>query len=365
MRITNKNTAWLGAALARFVLIGSRFVRPTQDDRQALVRPIEKMLSSMNGSVALSALMLAAAACDSDGATGDAGALSTLLPIELSLPDANWFPESLTAAHDGSLFVGSLGGRGIAKFAPGSDRVTSFVAAGVVKNVAGVLADDANGLLYACDNDLSVTPYAATLRSFDLATAAPEASYPFPSAGFCNDMAFDANGNMFITDSFGKVLELTKGGAALHTWSSDPLLAPSSATGLGADGIAFDGTGNFYVSAFSDNRLLRIPVNADGSAGTLATVTVTPALANPDGMRLVDATTLLVAEGAGNRLSKVSVTGMTATAAPIVNRLNLPTSVVTSQGQYWISEGQIPILTGAIAGPPALPFLVRRFPADI
>jgi len=227
------------------------------------------------------------------------------------------------------------------------------------------MVDDAKSLLYACDNDLGVSPVQATVRTFDLASGTPKTAYPFSAGGFCNDFTLDGSGNLFVTDSFGKIWTLPKGGTALSVWSSDALLAPSSSSGFGADGIAFDGTGAFYVNAFSDSRLLRIPVQADGSAGAAQSITVSPALSNPDGMRVIDANTLLVVEGGANRLTKVAVSGANGTATPLVSRLDTPTSVVTAGARYWITEGQLPHFLGAVSGPPALPFLVRSFPVEM
>jgi hypothetical protein len=77
-------------------------------------------------------------------------------------------------------------------------------------------------------------------------------------------------------------------------------------------------------------------------------------------MRLIDSDTLLVVEGSG-RLPKIVVSGDKATASVLVNRLDAPTSVVTVNGQNWVSEGQLGVFLGAVEGPPHLPFLVRRF----
>jgi sugar lactone lactonase YvrE len=296
------------------------------------------------------------------GSAGATGSVGPTDPLELDLPGGTFYPESLTAAKDGTIFVGSLGGEGIVKFAPGSDGATSFVPQGSVKAITGVLADDASGSLYACETDLAASPYKTGVRTFDLATGAPKASYPIAGAGLCNDLAFDASGNLFITDSFGKIHKLAKGGTSFEVWCKDALLAPSSANGFGADGIAFDGKSSFYVNAFSDNRLLRIPIKADGSADAATIITVTPALSSPDGMRLIDESTLLVAEGAG-RLTKVVVNGSTGAATTLASRLDSPTSVVTVGSHYWITEGQLGHFLGSVAGPPLLPFLVRSFSA--
>ena len=235
-----------------------------------------------------------------------------------------------------------------------------FIGTGVVRSVAGVLVDDDSSLLYVCDNDLSPTnPGLPVVRSFRLQDGAPVASYPFAAGGFCNDLAFDGQKNLFVADSAGKIHRLEKGGSTLAVWSSAPLLAPSSPQGYGADGIVWDGASSLYVNTFSDSRLLRFPINADGSAGTPVSLTVTPALSSPDGMRLIDGNTLLLVEGAG-RLTRVAVSGATASATVLKDQLNGPTSVVRYDQAAWITEGQLGHLFGSIAGPPSAPFLVRR-----
>src|SRR5205807_6132235 len=54
-------------------------------------------------------------------------------------------------------------------------------------------------------------------------------------------------------------------------WKADPLLQPHGSPPFGANGVAFDRTESYlYVANTADDRVLRIPVNADGSAGTVA-----------------------------------------------------------------------------------------------
>lgn len=297
---------------------------------------------------------------------GDAGSLGPR-PTELAqldLPGATFFPESITAAKDGTLFVGSIAGAGIVKFEAGTRARKTFAAPGSVKGIAGVFADDDTNTLFACDVDSQATPTTSVVRAFDLASGAVKASYPFLTTGFCNDFTRDTAGNVYVTDSLGKVYLLKKGAPALVAWSTDVKLAPTAPGGFGADGISFDGTSAVYVNTFSDNGLVRIPIQADGSAGAATTITVTPALSSPDGMRQIDATTLLIVEGAG-RLSRVKVTGATGQSTPIVNRLDSPTGVAVTGGSYWVTEGQLGRLFFNPTGtPPNLPFFVRRFDAQ-
>ena len=280
-------------------------------------------------------------------------------PTSLTLPGDKYYPESLHAAADGTLYVGSLGTGQVVKFAPGATTSTSFIAAGDPKGVAGVFIDSAGSTLWLCAADLSTTPPTTEVRSYELATATKKASFTFSQPAFCNDFALDASGNLFVSDSFGNVWQLKKGATALTIWKTDPLLAPSTATGFGADGIALDGAGNLWVSAFSDSRLLKIAIASDGTAGALTQVTVTPALGTPDGMRFLDASTLVLADGASGTLTKVALSGTTGTSSVLASGLNGPTGVVKIGSAFYVSEGQLGHLTGAIAGPPTTPFTVR------
>jgi sugar lactone lactonase YvrE len=279
---------------------------------------------------------------------------------QLDLPGDKFYPESLSVAKDGTLYVGSLATAQVIKFAPQSTAAEVFLAPGVVRSVAGVLVDDNESLLYLCDNDLSPTaPGLPTVRSFRLQDGAPAATYTFPGGGFCNDLAFDGQRNLYVADSAGKVLRLAKGSSTLAVWSTAPGLAPSSPQGYGADGITWDGQSSLYVNTFSDGRLLRIAINADGSAGAATQLEVAPALNSPDGMRLLDDGSLLLVEGAG-RLTRVTVNGSAATATVLADSLNAPTSVVKYEQDAWISEGQLGHLFGFVAGPPKTPFQLRR-----
>ena len=173
----------------------------------------------------------------------------------------------------------------------------------------------------------ATNPTPPAVRSFNLADGSAKGTYAFPSPAFCNDMAFDGNHNLYVTDSFGKIYRLPDGGSALAVWSSDPKLASAMPMGFGADGIVWDGKSSLYVTSFTDGALLRIPINPDGTAGAASTVSVTPALNLPDGLRLLDQNTLLLVEGVG-RLTRVAVSGSTGTATTIKSGLNGPTSVV-------------------------------------
>jgi sugar lactone lactonase YvrE len=117
----------------------------------------------------------------------------------LTVPGDSFFPESIAATPDGTLFVGSVVTGEILRYQPGSTTAETLVAAGVNAGTVGVFADTRRGVLWACAVDLTFqTPTA--LRAFDLRTGALRANYQLPDRGVCTDIAL-AHGDVYITDT--------------------------------------------------------------------------------------------------------------------------------------------------------------------
>jgi hypothetical protein len=295
------------------------------------------------------------------GANGQSGASLA----DIGLPGASFYPESIAAKSDGTLYIGSIGMGMVYASTPGSAVPTVFVgAAAGLKNVNGLMVDEKANLLYLCANDF-FGGGAATVRTYGLSDGSAKQTYTFTGPVACNDLVQDGSGNVYMADSIGKVHRLPSGGTAFAVWSSDTKLAPATAMGFGADGIVWDGQSSLYVNNFEKGTLLRIPINADGSSGTVDQFTVTPALSAPDGMRLLNQNTLVVVEnipGSG-RLTRLAlnVAGKTAAGTVLSNRLDSPTSLVKVGMSYWVAEGQLDQLFGPMK--PDLPFYVRRLPS--
>ena len=297
--------------------------------------------------------MLPLAACAEDAAPSPPDA--TTEPDVLALPGAAYYPESLHASPDGTLYVGSLGTGSVVAFAPGVTTPTTILAGGAngVTGVTGVLVHD--DTLWVCSVDTTfMRP--TEVKSFTLA-GAPIATFPLPSTAFCNDLAFDPAGALYATDSFGgSILRLAPGGSAFATWLVDPSLRPATAGQFGLDGIVSVDDA-IFVNKLDSGGLYRI-ARTNGQPGALTPITVSPPLVAPDGMRAVDAHTLLVIEG--GHLTRVAIEGESATATKISGDLDMPTSVVVARGAAWISEGQLGRLFAQPSQAPVLPFSVRR-----
>jgi sugar lactone lactonase YvrE len=140
-----------------------------------------------------------------------------------------------------------------------------------------------------------------------------------PPMNFANGLDF-IGANLFVADSEGVIYELDPSGAAT-VWSKDPLLAPNPAASgsspacgfvplaIGANGIVHDAN-NVYVTNTDYGRLIKIPIAADGSAGTAAVLKEDcGSLAGADGLVLDRDGSFIVAVNAQNKIVRVTPAG--------------------------------------------------------
>ena len=219
-----------------------------------------------------------------NGATGNPVSQSG---AEITINDTRPMPESLTSSRDGSLFFGSTAKGTIYRALPGA-------------------ADDKSNLLWVASNVRGGRGAPATgqmaLRSFDLKTGAPRSTFPVEGGGTLNDIAIAADGSVYASEtSGGRILRLKQGASTLEVWLTDPQLR-------GVDGLSFLADGALYVNNFFNGSLLRIPVNADGTAGTIAPIETSMKFSRPDGLRTSTSNTLLQVEGSG-RFTEITIEG--------------------------------------------------------
>lgn len=251
------------------------------------------------------------------------------------------FPESITSLSDGTLFAGSITGGTVHKAAPGATTTEEFIAAQTEGPAAvlGVYADEANSSLWVCYADLvwfsGQQGQPSVLRSFDTATGDVKATYTFPGPSFCNDIATTADGTAYVADTvIGSVVRTTADGG-LEDWKVDPILA-------GADGLSFGPDGDLYVNSVTANKLFRIDVAEDGTAGAITEIATSEPLTGPDGMRFGDDGVLYVAEnGTNGRASALTIDGDTATVTALEGTYEQPTAVTIVGDTVWVLEAKL------------------------
>jgi streptogramin lyase len=229
--------------------------------------------------------------------------------IEVTINDTGVQAENLTSSQDGTVYFGSTAKGTIYRAAPGAAQAEPWIQASTagLSNVLGVLADDKTNTLWVCQNNTGGRGGAlvgqTALRSFDLKSGAAKGTYPFPTnGGVCNDMAVASDGTVYATESFNnRIHRLRAGATALDVWITDLQLAA-------VDGVALLADGAVYVNTFFSGQLFRIPVNPDGSPGTMVPIETSVPLNRPDGLRTVGPHTLIQAEGQG-RVAELTIKG--------------------------------------------------------
>ncbi len=261
------------------------------------------------------------------------------------------------------MYVGSLTTGEILRQSPTQRKPETFVASGGdIIQAVGLLVDEARKLLWVCSVDLS-NAQPPRIVAVDQTTGQVRAKHNM--TGFCNDLTLDNNGNLYATNSFGSQLYRVPAAQVLQNnsatvWKEDPLFAIDKQGDFGLNGIVYNGKDALYTVHTARGTFLRIPIQNDGSAGTVVQITLSRSLVSGDGLKMINDTTFVVAENFADRLSSITLNGNQATVRVLSSRLDKPTTFAVYAGSAWVVEGQLDHLFGADPNPPALPFLIRR-----
>lgn len=273
-------------------------------------------------------------------------ALASDRPETIRLPETGRFPENVTSASDGALFVSSITDGGVLKIGAGSATATAFLKPGDhgTRSTFGVLADEKSGILWVASNDATgigvkgpTSTEGGWVKALDLTTGALKQSVPLPGEkALANDFALDGQGALYVTNTFApQILRLKPGAREFEVFVENEALAK------GLDGIAFGADGNLYVNTFMGGELFRIAVK-DGVAGEVTKLETTRPLKFPDGMRGFKDGFLMV-EGSG-ALSRIAVSGNEAKLEPLGTFAG-PTGVTVAGDRIWVAEGQLGLLS--------------------
>jgi sugar lactone lactonase YvrE len=257
---------------------------------------------------------------------------------EVLIGDAKSQPESLTVAPGGVLIVGSASSPFVYKVRPGATTAEKFIdvsTEGPGTFFLGMLADASTNTLWTCQLTPvpNTTPPArhTALRSFDITTGAPKIRWNLPGdSNVCNDFTIGPDKALYITDTIpGRIFRLPAGASTAELFLDHPTLR-------GVDGITFlDGV--LYVNNVIFNKLYRIPVDANGKAGTPVDIWTDQLIKGPDGMRAANGK-LLLAENANGKISALTVHGDKATVTVLKEGLDTPTGIEPAGDTIWITE---------------------------
>lgn len=189
--------------------------------------------------------------------------------------------EGIAISPRGNLYVGLNVGGQLYKVSPDGQvsLLADFVDTIDDSNLGG-LAVDADENVYACVwgyNDPSLNG----VWRVD-PTGHRKLVLPIPGdywGSIPNALAFDEEKNLYVTDSgSGSIWRLEPSGDS-GLWAQDPLLLGDF---FGANGIAYR-KGSLWVLNYDRGRIVRIPIERDGSPGVPQTFVESPLLVGADG----------------------------------------------------------------------------------
>jgi len=178
-----------------------------------------------------------------------------------------------------------------------------------------------------------------------------------PPMNFPNGLDF-IGADLFVSDSEGVVYKIGPSGAAA-AWSQNALYTPDQTAcagvvplAVGINGIVHDAN-NVYVVNTNFGRLIRVPINANGSAGAPVVVKEDCSLAGADGLVRDKDGTFLVAVNAQNKIVRVTPAGavsVLASGAPLDTPASLYIEenpgqrrlIITSAGFFSPADGGAP-----------------------
>lgn len=168
----------------------------------------------------------------------------------------------------------------VRRLSPVGSPPTSYVETALYEVPSGTL--QAGGLIYNSNTDMlyvalsglgisGVWQIDTTLANPTVEPYALISGSSYPSAGFMG-MTSDADGTIYIADTIsGWIFQVPDGGGTFSEWANANTLGLPTPFPPGPNGLKFSADGQLYVTHSFDEKIMRYPVNPDGSAGTPTT----------------------------------------------------------------------------------------------
>lgn len=203
------------------------------------------------------------------------------------------------------------------------------------------LAFDKAGDLYVGTGSFDPSKYQGSIYKI-AKTGGAGALFSKNAGQFANGLIFDASGNLFSSDTASGSIYKTSPDGTSTVWVKDALLqgdlmdacSAKLPIAYGINGISLSGS-NLYAVNTDKGTLVKIPVKADGSAGTPVKVLGPDAacspLKGPDGITTDDKDgSLLVMANLGASLVRVDKDGKATTLVANGPKFDSPASVVVA-----------------------------------
>ena len=265
------------------------------------------------------------------------------------------YPESFTYSAQQEVFLLGSVTQGLVAKVDKAGAYTPFIADDRLVSTVGLLVDDASNTLWVTNSDPGAGARTATatqgtlaaIATYDATSGEPKAYYDLGglSAGahFANDIALDAAGNAYVTDSFAPVIYKIAAGGEASIFAQSPLFLTEQ--GFNLNGIAWHEDGYLLVGKYNSGELFRISTT---DPTDIQPVALPEALVGADGIHLIDGEHLLVVQNLGaDRTVELTSTDGWKTATIVREKrsaLSMPTAATTAGESIYILNARLDTL---------------------
>ncbi|EMH5179864.1 SMP-30/gluconolactonase/LRE family protein [Serratia marcescens] len=296
--------------------------------------------------------------------------------IEFSPDAAGAYPEGIAwNARAGAFLVSSLRGGQLGLVYP-DGRYRRFSTGKGLITTSGMLVDAERNRVLVCNEDVGVSLYSATgtrnrvaqVLEFSLDTGALQQTYDLSSLSrgptLANDLALDAKGNIYVTDSFQpqiyKIDRATRQVSILvRSARLMPADAPAAAQGTQPylNGIVSHPDGYLIASDYTRGLLWKVTLD---NAPAISEIRLPQRLKGPDGLRLKNANELVIVQSfpgekgsmSGDVTLLASADGWASAHVAAVATppgLDGPTGAALRDGEVWVVNSRYPRLFADVA----------------
>ncbi|MDT8209216.1 MULTISPECIES: SMP-30/gluconolactonase/LRE family protein [Serratia] len=296
--------------------------------------------------------------------------------IDFSPDAAGAYPEGIAwNARAGAFLVSSLRGGQLGLVYP-DGRYRRFSTGSGLITTSGMLVDAERNRVLVCNEDVGVSLNSAPgtrnrvaqVLEFNLDTGALQQTYDLSSLSrgptLANDLALDAQGNIYVTDSFQpqiyKIDRATRQVSILvRSARLMPADAPAAAQGTQPylNGIVYHPDGYLIAADYTRGLLWKVTLD---NAPAISEIRLPQRLKGPDGLRLKNAHELVIVQSfpgrkggmSGNVTLLASNDGwasahLAAVATP--PGLDGPTGAALRDGEVWVVNSRYPRLFADVA----------------
>ncbi|RJE76075.1 hypothetical protein BGP78_13760 [Pseudoalteromonas sp. MSK9-3] len=264
------------------------------------------------------------------------------------LPSHFKYPNGITHNEDNDIFVGSVVSGDILKISGQREVETFFSGNEEVFAGTSLRYDSETNILWIASPDYlgkkdktgTVVRRSNRVAAIDVETKSVIRTWIMPNKGFCNDIALDGEGGVYITDSLEDTIHhIESPKSALLAFAQSPLFSPGQ---LGPAGISLTNSGNLIVGLYSAGHLLE--VSSDGNS--VDKIELSRTLDNPDGLHVLPNGKLLILEGSpstGNgKLNLIDLNGeQPYEVITLADNIESPLNLTVINDTAYVTESRI------------------------